>query len=137
MRLCSTTCPFPEEDKIIFSNVQKVLSQLKEVDFSQRFDPDITATPYILARAFSEALRLECVHGIFEDYDSVSWLKTPNGNIIDIMPVGVFGDNPLLIHGKSTRARSYRAKTKFANSANVETCIHRIKKTIIEKNNHH
>ena len=137
MKLCSTTCPFPEEDKIIFSNIQEVLSQLKEVNFSRQYDPDITATPYILTRAFSEALGLECVNGIFEDRDSSSWLKTANGNLIDLMPVGVFGDTPLLIHGRSSRAQSYKPKAKYANSTSVEICIDRIKKTIIEKNNHH
>jgi hypothetical protein len=137
MRLSSSTQPFPEEDQAIFLKVKEVLLQLKKINFSRsRFEQDITVTPYILARAFSLILELNCVHGLFEHYDQLSWLETKNGNIIDIMPIGLFNDSPLLIHKNSSRAKSYVPKTRHEYSAHVVSCVDRIKEAIIKSNNH-
>jgi hypothetical protein len=53
----------------------------------------------MLARAVADVFDLECVDGSFLVGFDHSWIKTRQGNILDVYPVAILG-GPLLVDGQ-------------------------------------
>jgi len=88
-----------KEDVKLFLKVRDAINHLPNIDLGVDGDKKkIVLSCHILARAVAIVFDLELVSGyLYPDYEH-SWVTTPNGNIIDVYPVGVFG-GPFLVDG--------------------------------------
>jgi hypothetical protein len=96
----------PHEDLKLLEKISTSLKSLKSADFEffkkiNHSEPVILSC-HILARSVANVFKLEFRDGAFYPNFNHSWVVTPNGNIIDIYPIGIITVNqiiePLFIH---------------------------------------
>ena len=90
----------PNEDVELFEKIRNSVNLLPVLDLGRdSYDLPVILSCHILARAVANVFSLSFVDGYFYSNAQHSWVLTPNENIIDVYPVGVFG-GPILIHGE-------------------------------------
>lgn len=90
-----------EEEIKILQEISLVYKKLPDEDLGNDKNGEKIplAQCHILARAFSDAFSLKYEDGFFFPNFEHSWLISPNGNVIDVYPVGVFS-GPILVFKK-------------------------------------
>ncbi len=88
----------PKEDIELLERIRTIV-QLFPDDLDFGIDSDgekIILSCHILAHALGKVYGLDVVDGYFHPHYYHSWLKTKNGHIIDVYPVGIFA-GPFLV----------------------------------------
>jgi hypothetical protein len=88
----------PKGDIELLEKVRRMIQAFPdEIDLGNDLEgKPIVLSCHILANALGKVLGLDVVDGYFRPHYNHSWLKTPNGHIIDVYPVGILG-GPFLV----------------------------------------
>ncbi len=93
----------PKEDVALLERIRLVVQEFPDgLDLGKDLEGNpIVLSCHILAHAIGEVFGLDVEDGYFRPHYNHSWLKTPNGHIIDVYPVGIFG-GPFLVEQTSS-----------------------------------
>ena len=90
----------PADDIELFEKIRNAVNLLSDLDLDRDEDGlPVILSCHILCRAVANVFSLKCVDGYFYSNAQHSWVLTPNQNIIDVYPVGIFG-GPILVHNE-------------------------------------
>lgn len=85
----------PKEDQQLLERIRKMVQQIPD-DLKDRNGEKIELSCHLLARAIANQFKLNWKDGYFVlPSHRHSWVVTPNGNIIDVYPIGII-NGPLL-----------------------------------------
>lgn len=90
-----------EKEINILQNISLVYKKLPDEDLGNDKNGEKIplAQCHILARAFSDVFSLKYEDGFFFPNFEHSWLISPEGNVIDVYPVGIFS-GPIIVFNK-------------------------------------
>ena|SRR3989338_5220753 len=88
----------PKEDIVLLEKVRRIVVEFPDdLDFGTNSDGErIILSCHILAHSIGKAIGLDVEDGYFRPHYDHSWLKTRNGHILDVYPVGIYG-GPFLV----------------------------------------
>ena len=88
----------PKADIDLLERIRLLVQSFPDgVDYGKdAYGDSITLSCHILAHAVGRVLSLDAEDGYFRPNYSHSWLKTPNGHILDVYPVGILS-GPFLV----------------------------------------
>ncbi len=105
----------PNTDIELFEKIRSSVNLLPDLDLGKDDENlPVILSCHILSRAVAKVFSLRFIDGYFHSNAQHSWVLTPNENIIDVYPVGIFG-GPILVHGESFCPSSwlYRQDTRM------------------------
>ena len=87
-----------KEEVKLLNKIKKAVRLLPDIDLgSERSGRKIPISCHMVVRIIGKHFRLKCIDGYFCKLYQHSWLLTPQGNIIDVYPVGMVG-GPIIVN---------------------------------------
>src|SRR5207248_4834880 len=75
----------------LFQQVRQVVDALPHVELGSQKLGKRSLTPHLLVRALARVFGVSYRDGYYHLYTPHAWLETPEGNVIDVCPVGAVG----------------------------------------------